>query len=213
MRNREFAEGVRVLLVDDHQAVRQGLHAMLEVEPGLEPAASAAGSREALALAADVGPDVVLLDYHLPDEDGLSLCLRLKASEAPPRVLIYSAFADDMLGLLAAVAGADGLVSKGALAEELCHALRAVARGESLLGPPSPATMERAASALDPEDLPIIGMLIYGTPPPEIAETLGVADAWLTARRWAILERLTGGASRRSGPRRATAAAVAGTSL
>lgn len=154
----------------------------------------------------------MLLDYHLPDEDGLTLCLRLKASEAPPRVLIYSAFADDMLGLLAAVAGADGLISKGALADELCEALRAVARGESLIGPPSPATMESAASGLDPEDLPIIGMLIHGTPPAEIAETLGVADTWLTARRWAILERLTGGPSRRSGPRRAMAAAAAGTS-
>ncbi len=209
----EPAEGVRLLLVDDHQAVRQGLHAMLRFEAGLEAAGSASDSREALALAAAIRPDVVLLDYHLPDEDGLSLCLRLKASEAPPRVLIYSAFADDMLGLLAVVAGADGLISKGALADELCEALQAVARGRSLIGPPSPATMESAASSLDPEDLPIIGMLIHGTPPGEIAETLGVAESWLTARRWAILLGLRGGPSRRSGPRRATGAALTEASL
>jgi len=209
----ESSEDVRVLLVDDHQAVRQGLHTMLECEAGLVAAGFASDSREALALAADVGPDVVLLDYHLPDEDGLSLCLRLKAFDPPPRVLIYSAFADDMLGLLAAVAGADGLVGKGSLADELCEALRAVARGESLLGPPSPATMQRAASALATEDLPIIGMLIHGTPAPEIAETLGVAETWLIPRRWAILERLRGGPSRRSGPRRAMAATPAGSSL
>lgn len=193
---------VRILLVDDHPAVRQGLQAMLAAEPGLEPAATAANSRAALELAGETRPDVALLDYHLPDEDGLWLCARLKAREPPPRVLIYTAFADDMLALLATIAGADALVSKAALADELCDALHAVARGKTMLAPISPAAMETAASELDPKDLPIVGMLVHGTPPGEIAKTLGVAEPWLAARRWAIIERLRGRPSRRSQPPR-----------
>jgi len=182
----------RVLLVDDYPAVRQGLEAMLESEPGLEPVASAADSRAALALVEDVGPDICLIDYQLPDEDGLWLCLRLKALQPPPRVLMYSGFADEMLALLALLCGVDGLVSKSAFADELCDALRSVADGHAVLPPPSPETMESALSGLETDDLPIVGMLVHGTPLAEIAETLGVEERWVMARRWAIVERIRG---------------------
>lgn len=190
----------RVLVVDDHPAVRQGLEAMLDSEAGLEAVATAGDAHEGFQLAELVEPDVVLLDYHLPDEDGLWLCLRLKAAASPPRVVMYSAFADETLVLLAAICGIDGLVSKSALASELCDTLRSVHRGEVLLPTPSPATMDSAASRVDPEDLPIVGMLIHGTPPGEIAETLGVDESALADRRQAIMQRVRDRPSHRSPP-------------
>lgn len=180
----------RVLIVDDHPAVREGLRAMLVGEDGLEPVAAVATAAKALEVAGEARPDLVLLDYHLPDEDGLSLALRLGTSASPPRTLIYSAFADEMLALLAAVAGAHGLVSKAALSDELSDAIRAVASGETRLPALTPAVMEATASGLRTEDLPVVGMLLHGTPAAEIAVTLDVSEDWLIARRWAILRRL-----------------------
>jgi len=174
---------------------------MLDGEDGLEPVAAVATGRQALRLASEARPDLVLLDYHLPDEDGLSLALRLGTSACPPRTLIYSAFADEMLALLAAVAGAHGLVSKAALAEELCDVLRAVAGGETMLPALTPAVMEATASGLDTDDLPVVGMLLHGTPAAEIAATLNVSEDWLIARRWAILRHLRRRPSRLDGMR------------
>ncbi len=186
------ADSVRVLLVDDHPAVRHGLEAMLESEPDLESVGAAAASHDALRLADDAHPEVALIDYHLPDEDGLWLCQRLKTLASPPRVVMYTAFADDTLALLALVCGVDGLVGKDALADELCDAVRAVADGRNRVPRPGPATMESALSGLEARDLPIVGMLVHGTPEDEIAATLDLEADWLAARRWAITERIRG---------------------
>ncbi len=191
-----------VMVVDDHPAVREGLCSMLEIEPDLENVALAGCARDALEAARHYRPAVAVVDYHLPDEDGLALCLRLKAGPNPPAVLVYSAFADEQLTLLAAIAGADGLMSKTADPDELVAAVRAVARDERLELRGSTQVMQAMASRLDSEDLPILGMLMHRTPPAEIAETLNISEQWLTARRWAMLECLRGGPSRRTRPAR-----------
>ena len=193
----------RVIVVDDHAAVREGIRAMLASEPDLDPVAVTATAREAVALAVRTRPDVMVLDYHLPDEDGLSLCLRLKSAADPPAALIYSAFADEHLVTLAVIAGADALMSKAADPDELCDVVRALADGTARPPALTAAAMEAAARRLDTEDLPILGMLAHRTPPAEIAATLGMDEAWLATRRWAMLKRLTGGGSaRRTSPHR-----------
>src|SRR4051812_24421207 len=83
---------VRVLVVDDHAAVREGVRAMLGAEPDLDPVAVAATAGDAAELAAAERPDVILVDYHLPDEDGLSLCLHLKSRPPAPAPPAYPAF-------------------------------------------------------------------------------------------------------------------------
>jgi DNA-binding NarL/FixJ family response regulator len=191
---------LRVFAVDDHPAVRAGLASLLAAEDGLELVGSAATVREALEQCAQLRPDVVVLDVHLPDGDGLALCLRLQAGPTPaPAVLLYTAFADDRLAVAAVVAGARGLMGKSAEPDALTRAIRAVAQGTSMLPPPSPEALAVSATRLDPQDVPALGMLLHGTPPEDIARTLAVADSWLGARRWAMLERLSGGrgASRR----------------
>jgi DNA-binding NarL/FixJ family response regulator len=196
----EDAGLVRVMVVDDHAAVREGVRAMLGCEPDLDPVAVAATAADAAELAAAGRPDVILIDYHLPDEDGLSLCLYLKSRPGAPAALVYSAFADEHLIPLAVVAGADGVVGKATRPDELCDTVRALARGEGRMPPLTQPAMESAAARLDAEDLPIFGMLAHGTAEEDIAATLRMDPHWLTARRWAMLEQLRGATARRRAP-------------
>ena len=179
-----------IVLVDDHPAVRAGLRGLIEDEDGMRVAASAASAREGLEAIAAARPAVALVDLHLPDDDGLSLCLRTRSLPEPPRVIIYSAFADAGLAVRAMIAGAEGVLPKATAPRALLDALRDGA----------PRALESRAlraigERLDPEDLPILGMLAHGTATREIEITLGLEPSWLEARRWAMLARL-GGARR-----------------
>jgi DNA-binding NarL/FixJ family response regulator len=177
--------------------VRSGLTAVLADEPDLRPVGAAAGAREALELAGRLEPDVAVVDFQLGDRDGLTLCRQLKELPRPSRVLLYSAYADGPLALAAVIAGADGVMHKAALAEDLCRAIRTVARGGAAVPAISPASHAMVAECLESEDLPILGMLVAGTEPDEIAGVLGVEPEWLAARRWAMVERLRRVSSRR----------------
>jgi two-component system response regulator DevR len=134
------ASPIRVLLVDDHPAVRTGLADLLDGEEGIELAGVAATARELLVEALRVTPDVTVVDYELGDgnTDGLSLCRLLKGLPRPPRVLLYSAYADSRLADRALRAGADGVIGKSSLGVEVVWAIEAVARGRRVL-PPLPA--------------------------------------------------------------------------
>jgi DNA-binding NarL/FixJ family response regulator len=190
-------ETTRVLVVDDHSAVRSGVAAVLAGEPDLEPVGEACAAREALSLAEETRPDVAIVDFQLGDRDGLTLCRQLKELPSPVRVVLYSAYADGPLAIAGVIAGADGVVHKAALASELCATVRAVAAGETAIPPASPSARAVVAARLDPEDLPVLAMLLDGTEPDEIAGVLGMAPGWLAARRWAMLERLRRMPSRR----------------
>jgi DNA-binding NarL/FixJ family response regulator len=181
---------IRVAIVDDHPAVRIGLNAALRGEPDIEPVGSAGGAGELEPLLHRTRPDVVLLDYHLPGTDGLSICREIKSQELAPAVLIYSAFADDSLVVPAIVAGADGVVHKSAPPRELYEHLRAVARGEAALPPVSAAALRAAGDALDPEDLPVLGMLAERIAPAAIAGALRIDRSELTRRLDRMLARI-----------------------
>jgi DNA-binding NarL/FixJ family response regulator len=181
----------RVAILDDHPMVRAGVEAYVEAEPGMSVAAAVATVAEAEAACDETAPDVLVSDYHLPDGDGLSLCLRLHEDGGPP-VVLFSAFADGELAVLAAVAGAQAVVPKSANPHELLDAVRAAARGERAGREASPLALRAAGERLDPDDLPVLGMLVHGLPPGEIAHTLGVPPGQLDERRRAMLARLRG---------------------
>lgn len=181
---------IRVAIVDDHPAVRIGLHAALRGEPDIEPVGSADGAGELEPLLYRTRPDVVLLDYHLPGTDGLSICRRIKSQALAPAVLLYSAFADDSLVVPAIVAGADGVVHKSAPPRELYEHLRTVARGDAALPPVSAAALRAAGEALDPEDLPVLGMLVERTSTADIADALRIDRSELTGRLARMLSRI-----------------------
>jgi DNA-binding NarL/FixJ family response regulator len=181
---------IRVCVVDDHPALRTGLWTVIRSEPGMQFEGSVSGPDEALDLVQLVRPDVVLVDYQLPKEDGLLLCQRLKALPDPPKVLVYSAYSDSALAIPAILAGADGMASKAAPADELLDTIRRVARGRTALPPISPALLGASAAKLDPEDVPIFSMMMDNTPLPKIAEVLGVEEGELSARLRGILSKL-----------------------
>ena len=189
-----------LLIVDDHAAVRAGLAALVAPEPDLEVIATAADAETALTCVEQHAPDLVLIDVHLPGEDGLSLCLRLDGATPRPRTVLYSAFADELLGVLAAVAGADALLSKTADPGQLLDALMAVAAGQRITTTRSPAALNTVGAALEPADLPVLGMLVHGIAPNDVADTLAMTPDWLLARRWAILRRLSRRRTRRGNP-------------
>jgi DNA-binding NarL/FixJ family response regulator len=125
---------VRVLLVDDHPMVREGLRSMLDGD-GVEIAGEAASGAEALSRAAELGPDVVLLDLELPDMDGLTVLRRLKESPGGPAVLIVTMHQDPGRVRRAVQAGAAGYILKGVDRQELRASIRAVGNGGSVVNP------------------------------------------------------------------------------
>jgi DNA-binding NarL/FixJ family response regulator len=181
---------IRVLVVDDHPAVRAGLVGLLRSEPGFVAVGAAANAADGLEQAERSGPNVVLLDYDLPDHDGLLLCCDLKALPSPPGVIVYSAFARPRLAPAAAVAGTDAMVDKGALTDELFETLRRVARGVAEPLSASPAAIERCLARLHPDDIPLFGMAINGTPTAEIAAVAGDDLATTRSRLRALVRRL-----------------------
>lgn len=179
---------IRIIVVDDHPALRAGLETVLRSEPGIVPVGSAADGLSLWPLLNTTAPDVVLLDYHLPGEDGLQLCRRIKSLALAPKVLLYSAYAGSNLAVPALLAGADGVIGKSIPALELFDAIRRVAGGELVSPPVSRELLEEASSKIDEADLPILGMRIDGTPSAEIAKVLGIDGKELAAR----LERMIG---------------------
>jgi DNA-binding NarL/FixJ family response regulator len=178
----------RIAVIDPQPAVRAGLSMLLRTEPGLVPVGAAAGAHDGAELADRLRPDVVLLEPHLLDGDGLGLCRRLRAANEPPRVLLYAGDPDPMLVLLARVAGADGLVDKAAEPVELFDAIRVVARGGNALPPVDSAELEAAAHRIEPEDLALLAMLVDRTSAADVADTLNL-DRRRMGRR---IERLLG---------------------
>lgn len=181
---------IRVALIDDHPALVAGLTAVLQAEPGVTPVGSAADATEAQHLLYRTQPDLVLLDYHLPRGDGLRLCRRIKSHVPAPKVLIYSAYADAWLGFAARAAGADGIASKAAPARELFEAIRRVAGGEIVLPPVLREHLHEGAARVGDEDLGLLSMLLDGTEPSEIADTLHIPAGKLPGRMDRVLARL-----------------------
>jgi DNA-binding NarL/FixJ family response regulator len=181
---------IRVLLVDDHLALRAGLMTVLNAEPGIVPVGAAASADDLWPALNRTRPDVVLLDYHLPGRHGLSLCRDVKRTMPPPRVLLYSAYATAALAIPAILAGADGLVHKGAPATELYQALRLVGRGERVLPPVSRELLADASARLESDDLPILGMALDATATGDIAAALRLGPRDIDARIERMLTRL-----------------------
>ncbi len=181
---------LRVAVVDDHHAVRLGLQAAIRAEPGLAVTGVSADGAGVPAMLRAASPDVVLLDYRLPDTDGLSLCRTIKGQSSAPGVILYSAFADAAMIVPAAVAGADAIVHKGGHTRGLLDTIRLVARGGKAMPAVPPGLLEAVGALLDEQDLPVLALLLEGAEPAVIAEALALVPDELAGRIDGMLQRL-----------------------
>lgn len=143
---------IRLLVVDDHPVVREGLRSMLS-DTAITVVGDAGTAAEAIRLAADVAPDVVLLDLGLPDLDGLSAVARLTQARAQAAVLVLTMHDDPALVRGAVQAGARGYVLKGVGRQELLAAIQAVHHGEAVLDP----LLLRTLTVAEPDAAPTPG--------------------------------------------------------
>ncbi len=126
---------LRLLLVDDHEVVRQGLAALLDRRDGFEVVAEAGNVAESIEMAERFRPDLVIMDVRLPDGSGVEACREIRAEHPETRVVMLTSYPDEEAVLSAIIAGASGYLLKQIRARDLVTALEAVARGESLLDP------------------------------------------------------------------------------
>jgi DNA-binding NarL/FixJ family response regulator len=168
---------LRVVVVDDHPALRAGLRAVLDAEPGILYVGESDGMDENIwPVLRRTRPDLVLLDYHLPHGDGLQLCYRIKQEDPAPRVAIFTAYASPTLALPASLAGADALLAKDMRAPDLFDALRRVNRGERMLPPISRTVYEDAGTKLEPDARALMGVMIDGATIAEAAVALRLEE-------------------------------------
>ncbi len=126
---------LRVLVVDDHEVVRQGLASVLDRREAFQVVAEAGSVAEALEMARRFEPDIVIMDVRLPDGSGIEACREIRAELPATKVVILTSYPDEEAVLSAIVAGASGYLLKQIRARDLVAGLEAVGRGESLLDP------------------------------------------------------------------------------
>lgn len=195
------AKPIRVLVADDHMIVRTGIRHVLESEAGFEVVGEAANASEAISLAAELRPDVVVLDLSMPDESGLVVAARLRSGSDGPRVLILSMHDNAEYVLESVRAGAHGYLLKDTAATELRSAIRAVCRGESYFSPPIASRLSAAVrgehetqpAALDQltgREREVLVGIARGRTNKEIATELGISHRTVETHREGLMRKL-----------------------
>jgi NarL family two-component system response regulator LiaR len=193
------ADPIRVLVVDDHAVVREGLRVFLDLQDGIEVAGEAADGEEALAAAERLRPDVVLMDLVMPRLDGVSALRALRERLPGARVIVLTSFLDDDKLLPALRAGAAGYLLKNAPPQELARAVRLAHAGEALLDPvvaarlvESLATSEedRPLDRLTPREREVLELIGRGFPNKRIARQLDVSEKTVKTHVGHVLAKL-----------------------
>ncbi len=192
---------IRLLIADDHGVLRAGLRALLNAEPDMQVIGEAADGQVALRLAAELGPDVVLLDLNMPGLGGLEVTRQIKAIAPGARVLILTFHEDEALLREAIQAGAGGYITKRAIESELINAVRAVYQGDLYVHPSmTRALLANQASApmadkdlieqLTPREIEVLRYIAKGYANRQIAETLNISVRTVESHRANLMDKL-----------------------
>ena len=186
---------IRILVVDDHPIVRSGITSVLATQPDFDVVGEADNGRDAVALAARLEPDIVLMDLRMPELNGVGACAAILAARPVTHIVVLTTYASDGEVLRAIEAGAVGYLLKDVRHEELFRALRAVARGERYL---APVVTERlmarwqqpARQALTERELDVLRAVARGDGNKQIAAALGIAEPTVKVHLVHIFEKL-----------------------
>ncbi len=188
---------IRVLVVDDHAVVREGLRAFLELQDGIEVAGEAADGEEAVTAAERLVPDVILMDLVMPRLDGVAAMRVLRERLPAARVIVLTSFLDDDKLLPALRAGAAGYLLKNAQPQELVRAVRAAHAGEALLDPVVAARIvetfaggEAPLDRLTPREREVLELIGRGFPNKRIARELVISEKTVKAHVGHVLAKL-----------------------
>lgn len=189
-----MTEPIRVLIVDDHPVVRQGLRTFLDVQDGIEVVGEAADAVSCVAAAGELRPDVILLDLRMPGGGGVDALRQLQAAHNPARVLVITSFTEPTTVLPAVLAGAAGYVYKDVDPPALAVAIRSVHAGHVLLHPDVASLLAQrqphSATQLTAREQQVLAELASGRSNREIARALRCSEKTVKTHVSAILGKL-----------------------
>lgn len=171
-----------ILIADDHPVVRDGLRGMLESQPDFEVVGEAADGAQAIQLAEELKPEIVLMDLRMPQVDGVTAIREIKSSQAETQILVLTTYDSDADILRAIEAGATGYLLKDSSREELYGAIRATARGDTVLAPSVAARLvgqmrAPAEERLSSRELEVLQLVAEGASNKDIASRLHISQA------------------------------------
>jgi DNA-binding NarL/FixJ family response regulator len=177
-----MTENIRLLIVDDHPVVRNGLRSMLAMHPNFEVVGEASTGLEAVELNTKLRPDVVLMDLNMPEMDGVAALAKIKEQQPDANILVLTSYGSDADITKALESGATGYLLKDAPRQELFEAILQTAQGKSLLGQAVAARLvERmrgpTAEALSSREIDVLTLLAKGASNRQIADQLFVTEA------------------------------------
>jgi DNA-binding NarL/FixJ family response regulator len=196
-----MSEQVRIMLVDDHEVVRMGLRALLERRGDFAIVAEAADGDEAVNVARQAQPDVIIMDIRLPTMSGVEACREIRDERPGTRVIMLTSYADDEAVYGSIIAGAAGYLLKQTRGQDLAGAIERVSRGESLLDPSVTEKVLRRMrqmsegetddlAALSPQERKILGGIAEGKTNKEIAQDVFLSDKTVKNYVSSILSKL-----------------------
>jgi NarL family two-component system response regulator LiaR len=195
-----MSQTIRVLIADDHAVVRKGIRALLATEPGVDVVGEAADGAEAVRAAAELRPDIILMDIVMPAVDGIEAVRRIMAAQPGSRILMLTSFATDDQIFPALKAGALGYLLKDTGPEDLVQAIRQVHRGESSLHPTiarkvlqelsRPPQRPPTPDPLTEREVEVLRLVAQGRSNQDIARMLVVSEATVRTHVSSILSKL-----------------------
>jgi len=185
---------VRVLVVDDHPVVRAGLVGLLDGEGEIAVVGQAEGGAQAVSLARDLEPDVVLMDLRMPGLDGAAATAQILGERPTTRVVVLTTFETDADILRAVEAGATGYLLKDTPHAELLAAVRAAARGETVLAPPVAqrllSELRSGGERLTPREVEVLGAVARGLSNAQVGAELFISEATVKTHLLRIFAKL-----------------------